>query len=78
MLIIIGVYFTNNFTGVYLTLLANFPLTSPYSYWWVQCSMHDATLQHDKTDTPFRKYGIEDFYLCVPTTNGVYGAYVYT
>ena len=45
MLTIIGIYFTNNFTGVYLTPLADFLLTYPYSYWWVQCSMHNATLQ---------------------------------
>jgi len=45
MLIIVGIYFTHDFTGVYLTILADFPLTSPYSYWWVQCSMHSATLQ---------------------------------
>ena len=45
MLIFVGAYFTHDFTGVYLTLLADFLLTYPYSYWWVQCSMHSAALQ---------------------------------
>ena len=49
MLIIIGIYFTHNFTGVYFSCLSGFPLTSPYSNWWVQVSMVDTTL-HTRFD----------------------------
>jgi len=71
MFIILGIYFTHNFTGVYFSLLSGFPLTSPSSHWFG--SNFDAR-RHliYMIDTPFREYGIEDFHLCVPTTDTLY------
>ena len=72
MFIIIGLYFTQNFTGVCL---------SPF---WVSVDISLQSLVGPSSrfvprrhlthtiDTPFREYGIRDFHLCVPTTNSTY------
>jgi len=73
-LIIIGIYFTDNFIGAYLSL---FRLSVDVSLQPLVGQRSDAGRHLTYTiDTPFREYGIEDFHLCVPLTKDT--LYVYS
>ena len=70
---IIGIYFTDNIIGVYLSL---FWLSVDISLQPLVGQRSNAGCHLKYTiDTPFCEYGIEDFHLCVLLTNDTVYAY---